>query len=76
MRVSVLKTYIDANTGREYGAGDSVEYAADRARFLAEKGYVRLEDVEKAEPVATKETKAEPKKEPAKKTPAKKSTKK
>ena len=52
MKGSVIKNFIDAETGKAYNIGAKVEYADDRARFLAEKGYVKLDDVEKAEPVA------------------------
>jgi hypothetical protein len=52
MKGSVIQNYIDAQTGKAYSIGDKVEYAEDRARFLAEKGYVKLADVPKAEPVA------------------------
>lgn len=84
MKGSVIKNYIDAQTGKAYNIGAKVEYADDRARFLAEKGYVKLEDVEKAEPVAKVEIKAEgkaevkavPKKPAAKKPTTSKATKK
>lgn len=52
MRGSVIQNFIDAQTGKAYNIGTKVEYADDRARFLAEKGYMKLDDVEKAEPVA------------------------
>ena len=86
MKCSVIKTYIDKDTGNAYNAGDCVEYATDRARFLSEKGYVKiaevekaeLDDVEKAEPVIKAEKKAEEKatKKPAVKAPAKTTKKK
>ena len=80
MRGSVIQNFIDAQTGKAYNIGTKVEYADDRARFLAEKGYVKLDDVEKAEPVIKAEKKAEEKatKKPAVKAPAKpaKTTKK
>lgn len=75
MKCSVIKTYIDKDTGNAYNAGDCVEYATDRARFLSEKGYVKIAEVEKAEPVAEKpETAAA--KPAAKKAPAKTTKKK
>lgn len=75
MKCSVIKTYIDKDTGNAYNAGDCVEYATDRARFLSEKGYVKIAEVEKAEPVAAKpETAAV--KPAAKKAPAKTTKKK
>lgn len=49
---SVIQNYVDAQTGKAYNIGTKVEYAEDRAKFLAEKGYIKLDDVEKAEPVA------------------------
>jgi len=55
MKGSVIQNYVDAQTGKAYNVGAKVEYAEDRARFLAEKGYIKLEDVEKAEPVVKKE---------------------
>lgn len=61
MRGSVIQNFIDAQTGKAYNIGTKVEYADDRARFLAEKGYVKLDDVEKAEPVIKEEKKAEEK---------------
>ena len=81
MKGFVIQNYIDAKTDKAYFTGDRVEYADDRARFLAEKGYIKLDDVEKAEPVEKVEKKAEkvetPKKPAAKKTTAmKKTTKK
>lgn len=62
MKGSVIQNYVDAQTGKAYLIGNKIEYADDRARFLAEKGYIKLDDVEKAEPVAEVEVKAEPKK--------------
>lgn len=59
MKGSVIQNYVDAQTGKAYNIGAKVEYAEDRARFLAEKGYIKLEDVEKAEP-AVKVEKAVP----------------
>ena len=78
MRGSVIQNFIDAQTGTAYNIGTKVEYADDRARFLAEKGYVKLDDVEKAEPVIKAEKKAEKKatKKPAVKAPAKTTKKK
>lgn len=81
MRGFVLQAYIDKETGRAFNEGNRVEYADDRARFLAEKGYIRLDDVVKAEPVEKVEKRAEkveiPKKPAAKKTTVtKKTTKK
>ncbi len=78
MKASVLKTYIDKYTGNQVLAGSIIECAEDRGRFLAEKGYVRLADVEKAEPEAPIEKKEEEKPKPVKKAPATKakSTKK
>ena len=78
MKASVLKTYIDKYTGNQVLAGSIIECAEDRGRFLAEKGFVKLADVEKAEPKAPVETKAEAKPKPVKKAPVKnaKSTKK
>lgn len=55
MKGSVIQNYIDAQTGKAYSIGDKVEYADDRARFLAEKGYVKLADVPKAEPAVNVE---------------------
>lgn len=84
MKGFAIQPYIDKHTGKAYNIGDKIEYADDRARFLAEKGYVKLEDVEKAEPVAKVEIKAEgkaevkvvPKKPAAKKPTTSKATKK
>lgn len=76
MKGSVIQNYIDAQTGKAYSIGDKVEYADDRARFLAEKGYVKLADVPKAEPVVEVEIKAEPKKVPKPRVTPKKSGKK
>ena len=77
MRASVLKTYIDKDSGKQILAGSTIECAEDRGRFLAEKGYVKLADVEKAEPVAPVEEKAVARPKPvAKKAPAKATTKK
>jgi hypothetical protein len=76
MKGSVIQNYIDAQTGKAYSIGDKVEYADDRARFLAEKGYVKLADVPKAEPVVEAEVKAEPKKVPKPRVTPKKSGKK
>jgi hypothetical protein len=78
MKASVLKTYIDKYTGNQVLAGSIIECAEDRGRFLAEKGYVRLADVEKAEPEAPIEKKEEAKPKQVKKAPATKakSTKK
>lgn len=52
MKGSVIQNYVDAQTGKAYNIGAKVEYDKDRARDLAEKGYIKLDDVEKAEPVA------------------------
>ena len=71
MKASVLKTYIDKYTGNQVLAGSIIECAEDRGRFLAEKGYVRLADVEKAEPEAPIEKKDEEKPKPVKKAPVK-----
>lgn len=78
MRGSVIQNFIDAQTGKAYNIGTKVEYADDRARFLAEKGYVKLDDVEKAEPIIKAEKKAAEKatKKPAVKAPAKTTKKK
>lgn len=72
MKGTVIKTYIDRYTGLQCSAGDTVEYATDRAKFLSEKGYIKLSEVEKAEPIAPVEA-VEKKAEPAKpkKAPAK-----
>lgn len=75
MKGFVIQPFIDAETGKAYNIGIEVEYADDRARFLAEKGYVRLADVEKAEPVAKVEKRAE-KAETPKKPALKAATKK
>lgn len=56
MKGSVIRPYIDKDTGKGYSAGDSVEYATDRARFLAEKGFLKIEDIPKAEPEIIPET--------------------
>lgn len=76
MKASVLKTYIDKYTGNQVLAGSIIECAEDRGRFLAEKGFVKLADVEKAEPKAPVETKAEAKPKPVKKAPVKTTKKK
>lgn len=52
MKGSVIQNYVDAQTGKAYNIGAKVEYDKYRARNLAEKGYIKLDDVEKAEPVA------------------------
>lgn len=67
MKVTVLQTYIDKNTGAAYKRGDVVEYADDRAKELAEKGFVKPEKavaVAKVEKkvAATKKTTATKKK--------------
>ena len=62
MKVLVLKTFIDKNTGMQHLEGSTIECAVDRGQFLAEKGFAKvLGDVKKAEPVETKEAKAEDK---------------
>lgn len=76
MKASVLKTYIDKYTGNQVLEGSIIECAEDRGRFLAEKGFVKLADVEKAEPQAPVETKAEAKPKPVKKAPVKTTKKK
>ena len=81
MKGSVIQNYVDVQTGKAYLIGNRIEYADDRARFLAEKGYIKLDDVEKAEPVEKVEKRAAkvetPKKPAAKKTTiTKKTTKK
>lgn len=76
MKASVIKTYIDKYTGNQVLAGSIIECAEDRGRFLAEKGFVKLADVEKAEPKAPVETKAETKPKPVKKAPVKTTKKK
>ena len=78
MKASVLKTFIDKTTNEQVLAGSIIECAEDRGRFLAERGYVKLADVKKAEPEAPIEKKAEAKPKPVKKAPVTKakSTKK
>lgn len=76
MKATVIKTYIDKYTGIQCTAGAIIECAADRGRFLAEKGFVKIADVEKAEPKAPVETKAETKQKPVKKAPVKTTKKK
>lgn len=61
MKVIVIKNYIDKQTGISYNVGAKVEYADDRAKELAEKGFVKL--TEKAVTVAKVEKRAESKKE-------------
>lgn len=79
MKALVLKTYIDKDTDKQCTEGEVVEYGTERGRFLAEKGYIRLMDVEKAEPVApieTKEVKAKAETKPKAETKSKATTKK
>ena len=73
MKALVLKTFVDKYTEQQVLAGSTIECAEDRGRFLAEKGYVKLADVAKAEPEAPIEKKAEAKPKLVKKA---KSTKK
>lgn len=76
MKATVIKTYIDKYTGNQVIAGSIIECAEDRGRFLAEKGFVKLADVEKAEPKEPVETKAEAKPKQVKKAPVKTTKKK
>ena len=55
MKVIVLPSYTDKNTGISFNEGAQVEYADDRAKELAEKGFVKL--TEKAVTVAKVEKK-------------------
>ena len=61
MKALVLKTFIDKNTGMQHLQGDVIECAVDRGQFLAEKGFAKVLGDVKAEPVETKEAKAEDK---------------
>lgn len=60
MNVIVTTNFTDKQTGISYNVGAKVEYADNRAKELAEKGFVKL--TEKAVTVAKAE-KREPKKE-------------
>lgn len=72
MKALVLKTFIDKNTGIQHLEGSTIECAVDRGQFLAEKGFAKVLGDVKAEPVETKEAKAEDK--PKTKTATKKTT--
>lgn len=50
MKGTVIQTYVDKDTQKQYFEGERVEYATDRARFLADKGFIKLDDIPKAEP--------------------------
>lgn len=77
MRVSIIKTFVDKNTGLQVFPGAIIECADDRGKLLAENGFAVIEDVEKVEPVAPVEVKAVSKPKPvAKKAPAKTTKKK
>ena len=72
MKALVLKTFIDKNTGIQHLEGSTIECAVDRGQFLAEKGFAKVLGDVKAEPVESKEAKAEDK--PKTKTATKKTT--
>lgn len=79
MKVTVIQPFVDKYTQFGFNPGQSVEFADDRARFLAENGYVKLpEGAEVPKKVEKVEIKATPKKAEPKKTVAKttKTTKK
>lgn len=77
MKGLVIKGYIDRDTKASCKIGEKVEYSVPRARELAEKGFIKLEDVPKAEPEATDvETPEEPKPVPKPKRTSRKTTKK
>ncbi len=61
MKALVLKTFIDKNTGIQHLEGSTIECAVDRGQFLAEKGFAKVLGDVKAEPIETKEAKAEDK---------------
>ena len=61
MKALVLKTFIDKNTGIQHLEGSTIECAVDRGQFLAEKGFAKVLGDVKAEPVESKEAKAEDK---------------
>lgn len=66
MRVTVIRNYTDKYAGISYNVGAKVEYADDRAKALAEKGFVKLtEKAIKADEVEVKV--AKPKKTTKKK---------
>ena len=77
MKGTVIQTYVDKDTNIQLFVGESVEYATDRARFLAEKGFIKLDSIPKAEPEKAPkvEKKVAPKVKPVE-AAVKKSTKK
>ena len=77
MKVSIIKTFVDKNTGLQVFPGAIIECADDRGKLLAENGFAVIADVEKVEPVVPVEEKAVARPKPAaKKAPAKATTKK
>ena len=74
MKALVLKTFIDKNTGIQHLEGSTIECAIDRGQFLAEKGFAKILGDVKAEPVETKEAKAENKPKTTKAAPKKTTT--
>ena len=74
MRAIVIQSFIDSQSGNGFNSGDIVEFADDRTRFLAERGYVNVvevaqtPEVEKAVEKRAFVKKAEPKKAVAKTT--------
>lgn len=71
MKALVLETFIDKNTGIQHSVGDTIEVAVDRGQFLAEKGYAKVLEELKKEPV---EPKAKEEEKPKTAKPAQKKT--
>ena len=65
MKVSIIKTFVDKNTGLQVFPGAIIECADDRGKLLAENGFAVIADVEKVEPVAPVEEKAVARPKPA-----------
>ena len=76
MKGTVIKTYVDKDTQRQLFEGDCVEYATDRAKFLAEKGFIKLDSIPKAEPEEAPKVETAVKKVAKPKAPAKTTAKK
>lgn len=76
MKGTVIKTYVDKDTQKQLFEGERVEYATDRARFLAEKGFIKLDDIPKAEPVEAPKVETAVKKVAKPKAPVKSTAKK
>ncbi|MCL1937591.1 MAG: hypothetical protein FWF52_04245 [Candidatus Azobacteroides sp.] len=49
MKVTVINSFVDKDTGRFQSIGEEAEYTEERAKELIEKGFVKAEEEVKTE---------------------------